>query len=569
MPPTAWPRRLLKQISSKKRYLNGPKSRCQCCTASRRRPVPDAVIGSNTSTLPIGDLAAGLEHPERFLGVHFSNPAPFIPGVELIAHSGTDENVIEAVEALVPRDGQADGPGSTTRPASCSTGCNTCCSGKRSTSSRRAWRRRRTWTSSSAPPSATGCRSSVLSPSPTWPGLDVYRDGFRTLQAHYGERLAAPTMLTELVEAGRYGVKQGGGFVTPAGDQAPLVAYRNTAYARLGQLLTELGPAPRITDPVIGEKRPMINCSVHRGGPGRSRPPCCRLGARTPGAGPFTTPSRRNGPSTCGWCGGSASPKSTPPTPGSGSPISVRSGLRDFKSVLSDVGLTIPAISTSRRSVMDPEHGEEYLAYSHRLLDKAAELGVPMVSFGFFQEFTAEQKQALWFWLADGWHDDESPEVRGRAAALIRELAEHAASNGQQITLEMYEDTYVGTCDGAVQFLKEVGHDACGLNPDIGNFIRLHRPIEPVQDMLDKVLPYANYWHVKNYLRDEDPKTGQVMTFPVPMEFGLINYRAAISQALDLGFRGAFLCEHYGSDAITVIGKNYAYVRDILATLID
>jgi len=54
--------------------------------------------------------------------------------------------------------------------------------------------------------------------------------------------------------------------------------------------------------------------------------------------------------------------------------------LADFKSVLSDVGLTIPAISTSRRSVMDPEHGEEYLAYSHRLLDVAAELGVPLVT---------------------------------------------------------------------------------------------------------------------------------------------------------------------------------------------
>jgi hypothetical protein len=55
---------------------------------------------------------------------------------------------------------------------------------------------------------------------------------------------------------------------------------------------------------------------------------------------------------------------------------------------LEDIGLTIPAISTSRRSVMDPEHGAEYLAYSHRLLDNAAELGVPMVSFGFFQAFT-------------------------------------------------------------------------------------------------------------------------------------------------------------------------------------
>ena len=94
----------------------------------------------------------------------------------------------------------------------------------------------------------------------------------------------------------------------------------------------------------------------------------------------------------------------------------------------------------------------------------AAELGVPLVNFGFFQELTAEQRRALWFWLAEGWHDDEAPEVRSQAASLIRELAEHAAGNGQQITLEIYEDTYVGTCDKAVKFLKEVGHDACGLN---------------------------------------------------------------------------------------------------------
>jgi sugar phosphate isomerase/epimerase len=242
--------------------------------------------------------------------------------------------------------------------------------------------------------------------------------------------------------------------------------------------------------------------------------------------------------------------------------------LEEFRAVLGDVGLTIPAVSTSRRSVMDPAHGKEYLAYSHRLLDAAAALDIPMVSFGFFQEFTPAQREALWFWLAEGWHDDESAEARARAAALIRELAEHAAANGQQITLEMYEDTYVGTCDGAVRFLEEVGHDACGLNPDLGNFIRLHRPIEPVQDMLDKVLPHANYWHVKNYARDEDPATGQVTTFPVPMEYGLINYRAAVAQALDLGFSGAFLCEHYGNDAITVIGRNHAYLRELLAQLL-
>lgn len=242
--------------------------------------------------------------------------------------------------------------------------------------------------------------------------------------------------------------------------------------------------------------------------------------------------------------------------------------LADFQAVVTDAGLTIPAISTSRRSVMDPVHGKENLDYSHRLLDVAAQLGAPVVSFGFFQALTPAQQKALWFWLADGWHDDESPQARARAASLIRELAAHAQDNGQQITLEIYEDTYVGTAESAVRFLEEVGHDACGLNPDIGNLIRLHRPVDPVQDMLDKLLPHANYWHVKNYLRDEDPATGQVTTFPAPMDIGLINYRAAITQALALGFRGAFLCEHYGGDAVTMIARNRAYIRDLLSTII-
>jgi 3-hydroxybutyryl-CoA dehydrogenase len=204
---------------------------------------PEAVIGSNTSTLPIGDLASGLERPERFLGVHFSNPAPFIPGVELIAHSGTDEAVVRAVEALVPRTGKL------TARVNDKAGF---------VLNRLQYVLLREAVNLVEEGVATpedvdiivrttfGYRLPFFGPFAVadMAGLDVYRDGFRTLQAHYGDRVAVPALLTELVESGRYGVKQGGGFVTPAGDQAPLVAYRNTAYARLGQLLQELGPAP-------------------------------------------------------------------------------------------------------------------------------------------------------------------------------------------------------------------------------------------------------------------------------------------------------------------------------------
>ena len=205
---------------------------------------PEAVIGSNTSTLPIGDLAVNLVHPERFLGIHFSNPAPFIPGVELIAHSGTDEAVIEAVETLVPVTGKLtarvrDKAGFVLNRLQfvlLKEAINLVEEGVATLEDVDTIVR-----------TTFGYRLPFFGPFAIadMAGLDVYRDGFRTLQQHYGERLAAPKMLIELVSAGHYGVKQGGGFVTAAGDQAPLVAYRNTAYARLGQLLKELGPAPK------------------------------------------------------------------------------------------------------------------------------------------------------------------------------------------------------------------------------------------------------------------------------------------------------------------------------------
>lgn len=203
----------------------------------------DAVIASNTSTLPIGDLAANLEHPERFLGVHFSNPAPFIPGVELIAHAGTDETVVAAVETLVARTGKLtarvnDKAGfvlNRLQYVLLKEAINLVEEGVASAEDVDIIVR-----------TTFGYRLPFFGPFAIadMAGLDVYRACFRTLEEHYGDRLSAPSMLTELVDAGRYGVKQGGGFVTPAGDQAPLIAYRNTAYARLGQLLRELGPAP-------------------------------------------------------------------------------------------------------------------------------------------------------------------------------------------------------------------------------------------------------------------------------------------------------------------------------------
>jgi 3-hydroxyacyl-CoA dehydrogenase/enoyl-CoA hydratase/3-hydroxybutyryl-CoA epimerase len=62
---------------------------------------PDAIICSNTSSLPLEELAAALTHPERFIGLHFFNPVNRMPLVEVVPWRGTDRAVIVAAADMV------------------------------------------------------------------------------------------------------------------------------------------------------------------------------------------------------------------------------------------------------------------------------------------------------------------------------------------------------------------------------------------------------------------------------------------------------------------------------------
>jgi sugar phosphate isomerase/epimerase len=234
-----------------------------------------------------------------------------------------------------------------------------------------------------------------------------------------------------------------------------------------------------------------------------------------------------------------------------------------------DADMILESVCIVRSSVIDPLVGAENLAYTHRTLEAAARLGAGVVSVGFHRPLTAEQRERLWFWTAQG-EIDEPDDVENWQLAVDRvtELGRHAAELGLELTLEMYEDTYLGTGASSVRLVTEVGLDNVGLNPDVGNLVRLHRPIDNWQETLRATLPYANYWHVKNYARDEDPATGSYTAVPTPLELGLINYRHAVSDALALGFRGTFVCEHYGGDGLSVSALNRDYLRRVLPAAI-
>jgi sugar phosphate isomerase/epimerase len=235
----------------------------------------------------------------------------------------------------------------------------------------------------------------------------------------------------------------------------------------------------------------------------------------------------------------------------------------ELKAAAVEAGVGAPVISAIRRSVLDAKSGDDNLAYSHRTIDAGAQLGVEVISFGLHQELTSAQKEQLWFWTVEGHKDPErDPETWALAVARFKELGAHAAEVGILLSLELYEDTYLGSGASAAQLVEDIGLRNVGINPDVGNLIRLHRPIEDWREIMHSVLPYANYWHVKNYSRDEDVARDSYFAVPAPMESGLISYREAVREAISVGFQGIFCCEHYGGDGLSVCASNQAYLRN-------
>ncbi|MCL2471414.1 MAG: 3-hydroxyacyl-CoA dehydrogenase family protein [Propionibacteriaceae bacterium] len=204
----------------------------------------DAVIGTNTSALPIESLAPAVADPTRFLGVHWMNPAPFVPGVELIPSSLTASETINAAEELIRSLGKetarvSDTPGfvanrlqfalykeavsifeeGTATPAQIDAVVRT----------------------------TFGFRLALFGPFAIgdMAGLDVYRASYETLHKAYGERFAPPESLDRMVGEGDLGLKSGGGYLRIDTDNRDdLMAYRDLAYARLSALKAALGAAP-------------------------------------------------------------------------------------------------------------------------------------------------------------------------------------------------------------------------------------------------------------------------------------------------------------------------------------
>lgn len=219
-----------------------------------RAASPSAIIASNTSAIPIRVLSEAVDAPERFLGVHWMNPAPFIPGVELIPTQQTSVDVLANVESFIRGLGKvptrvSDTPGFVANRLQFAL-------------YREAMLMREEGVATAAQidevvSNTFGFRLALFGPFTIgdMAGLDVYEGSYRSLEAEYGSRFRSPESLSALVEQNQLGLKTGQGvFDIPPATAEQLVSYRERAYSELSALKASLGEPPHPTERSSGHR---------------------------------------------------------------------------------------------------------------------------------------------------------------------------------------------------------------------------------------------------------------------------------------------------------------------------
>jgi 3-hydroxybutyryl-CoA dehydrogenase len=198
------------------------------------------IIATNTSSLPIDELATAVKHPERFLGMHWFNPPEWTPGIEIILGSATAPEVVERVKTFLRGIGKhpivvGSGPGFVGNRLQFALFREALACVEDGLASPEEV--------DEVVRSCFGFRLPFFGPFQIadMAGLDVYANVFETLERGLGEDFRVPAALRALVEQGRTGTKSGAGFstYTPEARQQLLLT-RDRYYAALSALLSAM-----------------------------------------------------------------------------------------------------------------------------------------------------------------------------------------------------------------------------------------------------------------------------------------------------------------------------------------
>jgi 3-hydroxybutyryl-CoA dehydrogenase len=202
---------------------------------------PEIIIASTTSTILVDDLSGAVEHPERFLNVHWLNPAYLIPLVEISPGQSTDPAIVAQVKALLEGIGKV--------PVVCAATPGFIVPRIQALAMNEAARMVEEGVASAedidkAIRYGFGFRYAVLGLLEfiDWGGGDILYYASRYLEGALGsDRYRAPEVISNNMKDGRIGLRTGAGFLDYSG--LDIDAYRERRLAALVDMLRHFGLA--------------------------------------------------------------------------------------------------------------------------------------------------------------------------------------------------------------------------------------------------------------------------------------------------------------------------------------
>jgi 3-hydroxybutyryl-CoA dehydrogenase len=208
---------------------------------------PEVIIASTTSTILVDDLSGSVAHPERFLNVHWLNPAYLIPLVEISPGAATDPDVTARAKALLEGIGKV--------PVVCAATPGFIVPRIQALAMNEAARMVEEGVASAedidkAIRYGFGFRYAVMGLLEfiDWGGGDILYYASRYLEGALGsDRYRAPEVISRNMRDGRIGLRTGAGFLDYSGLDVD--AYREQRLAALVDLLRHFGLArPPVLD---------------------------------------------------------------------------------------------------------------------------------------------------------------------------------------------------------------------------------------------------------------------------------------------------------------------------------
>ncbi len=208
---------------------------------------PEIIIASTTSTILVDDISSAVEHPRRFLNVHWLNPAYLIPLVELSPGAVTDPAITARVKALLEGIGKVH--------VVCAATPGYIVPRIQALAMNEAARMVEEGVASAedidkAIKYGFGFRYATMGLLEfiDWGGGDILYYASRYLEgALHSDRYRAPEVISRNMQEGRIGMRTGAGFLDYAGKD--IDAYREQRLATLVELLRHFGLArPPVLD---------------------------------------------------------------------------------------------------------------------------------------------------------------------------------------------------------------------------------------------------------------------------------------------------------------------------------